>query len=213
MRKNLIALFFLSFNSLFCFGQELNIRVNISTPKLKLADPKVFKTLEIAITEFLNNTQWTSDQFEDVEKIEGSLQINITEDLSTNSFVADFYIQAVRPIYLSSTTSTLLNHVDRGVPINYEEQNSINNNANGFTDNLSAILSYYAYLILGFDYDSFAPMGGQDHFQVAQNIVSSIPPNVSSGDRGWLSLGNSRNRYWLLENILNPRVRPYRLAL
>ena len=140
-------------------AQELNIRVNISTPTLKLADPKVFRTLETAITEFMNNSLWTDDEFEDIEKIDGSIQINVTEDLSTNSFIADFYVQAVRPIYSASATTTLLNHVDRSVPFNYEELTPIQNNANGFTDNLSAILSYYAYLIIGFDYDSFFTHG------------------------------------------------------
>lgn len=199
------------FHSL-CLAQELKINVNISTPKLKIADPKVFNTLETAISEFLNNTKWTDDDFEDGEQIEGSLQINIKEDLSTNSFIADIYVQSVRPVFNSGYNSTLLNHVDRDVRFNYEELTPIQNNTNGFTDNLSAVLSYYVYIILGFDYDTFSPLGGEKYFQIAQNIVSSVPPNISSGERSWVSLGSSRNRYWLVENILNPRVRPYRLA-
>lgn len=196
----------------FGIAQELKINVNISTPKLKTADPKVFNTLETAISEFINNTKWTDEDFEDGEQIEGSLQINIKEDLSTNSFIADFYVQSVRPVFNSGYNSTLLNHVDRDVKFNYEELTPIQNNTNGFTDNLSAVLSYYVYIILGFDYDTFSPLGGEKYFQIAQNIVSSVPPSISSGERSWVSLGSSRNRYWLVENVLNPRVRPYRLA-
>jgi len=77
---------------------------------------------------------------------------------------------------------------------------------------LSAILTYYAYVIIGFDYDSFSPFGGDNYFQIANNIVASIPPNVSSSDKAWVSLNSQRNRYWLVENLLNPRVRPYRRA-
>jgi len=193
-------------------AQELNLDVRINTPTLKLADPKVFTTLETAIKEYMNNTSWTDDEFDALEKIEGSFQINIKDDISTNTFVADFYITASRPVFGSNYYSTLLNHVDRSVTFSYEEYAPIYNNTNSFTDNLSAILTYYAYVIIGFDYDSFAPFGGDEYFQIASNIVASIPPNVSSSDKAWVSLNSQRNRYWLVENVLNPRVRPYRRA-
>jgi len=193
-------------------AQELNLDVRINTPTLKLADPKVFKTLETAIKEFMNNTSWTDDEFDALEKIEGSFQINIKDDIATNTFVADFYVTASRPVFGSNYYSTLLNHVDRSVTFSYEEYAPIYNNKNSFSDNLSAILTYYAYVIIGFDYDSFSPFGGDNYFQIANNIVASIPPNVSSSDKAWVSLNSQRNRYWLVENLLNPRVRPYRRA-
>lgn len=193
-------------------AQELNLDVRINTPTLKLADPKVFKTLETAIKEFMNNTSWTDDEFDALEKIEGSFQINIKDDIATNTFVADFYITASRPVFGSNYYSTLLNHVDRSITFSYEEYAPIYNNKNSFSDNLSAILTYYAYVIIGFDYDSFSAFGGDNYFQIANNIVASIPPNVSSGDKAWTSLNSQRNRYWLVENLLNPRVRPYRRA-
>lgn len=193
-------------------AQELNLDVRINTPTLKLADPKVFKTLETAIKEFMNNTSWTDDEFDALEKIEGSFQINIKDDIATNTFVADFYVTASRPVFGSNYYSTLLNHVDRSVTFSYEEYAPIYNNKNSFSDNLSAILTYYAYVIIGFDYDSFSAFGGDNYFQIANNIVASIPPNVSSSDKAWVSLNAQRNRYWLVENLLNPRVRPYRRA-
>ncbi len=193
-------------------AQELNLDVRINIPGLKLADPKVLKTLETSVKEFMNNTSWTDDDFDALERIEGSLQINIKEDLSSNTFLADFYVTASRPVFGSNYYSTLLNHVDRSISFGYEEYAPLFNNKNAFSDNLSAILTYYAYVIIGFDYDSFSPFGGEKYFQIANNIVASVPPAISSSDKAWTSLSSERNRYWLLENILNPRVRPYRRA-
>ena len=193
-------------------AQELNLDVRINIPGLKLADPKVLKTLETSVKEFMNNTSWTDDDFDALERIEGSLQINIKEDLSSNTFLADFYVTASRPVFGSNYYSTLLNHVDRSISFGYEEYAPLFNNKNAFSDNLSAILTYYAYVIIGFDYDSFSAFGGEKYFQIANNIVASVPPAISSSDKAWTSLSSERNRYWLLENILNPRVRPYRRA-
>lgn len=193
-------------------AQELNLDVRINTPALRLADPKVFQTLETSIKEFLNNTSWTDDEFEPKERIEGSFQINITDDLASNTFTADFYVTASRPVYGSNYYSTLLNHVDRSITFSYQEFAPLFNNKNAFSDNLSAILTYYAYVIIGFDYDSFSPLGGDKYFQIANNIVASVPPAVSSSDKAWTSLNSSQNRYWLIENLLSPRVKPYRRA-
>ena len=193
-------------------AQELNLDIRINTPTLKLADPKVFVTMETAIKEFMNNTSWTDDEYDALEKIEGTFQINIIDDVATNTFVADFYITASRPVYGSNYYSTLLNHVDKRITFSYEEFAPIYNNKNSFSDNLSAILTYYAYIIIGFDYDSFSAFGGDKYFEIANNIVASVPPSISSGDKAWVSLNSERNRYWLVENLLNPRVRPYRRA-
>ena len=205
---------------LFCFvslqfgqAQELNFDVTINTPKLKLADPKVFETLESAIAEFLNNTVWTDDEFESEERIEGALQINIKEDLSTNTFVADFYVSTSRPVYNSNYYSSTLLLVDKDAGFSYEQYGPLFNNNNSFSDNLSAILTYYAYVVIGTDYDTFSPLGGEQYFQIAQSIVNSIPPSVSGSDRAWNAVGSKNNRYWLVENLLNPRVKPYRQAI
>jgi len=200
----------LSFASI---AQELNLDVTINTPKLNIADPQVFRTLETAITEFYNNSVWTDDDFEQEERIEGTVQINIKEDLSTNTFVADFLISSARPVYNSNYYSQTIKLIDKGINFSYEQYGPLFNNANSFSDNLSAILSYYAYIILGTDYDTFSPLGGEKYFQIAQSIVNSIPPSVSGADKAWTSIGSKRNRYWLIENLLNPRVKPYRQAI
>ncbi len=212
--KNIISLLLIFFVGLKCAtAQEFKLEVSVNAPSLKIADPKSVKTLEKAIREFFNDRKWTSDDFESEELIEGSIQINIKDDPSANSFIADMYISTGRPVYNSNYTSPILNHVDRDISFNYTEGDPIRDNRSTFTDNLSSILTFYAYVILGFDYDTFSLLGGEEHFKTANNIVANIPPNISSSDRNWSSLGGDRNRYWLMENLLNARVKRYREAI
>ena len=116
-------------------------------------------------------------------------------------------------MFNSNYTSPIINHVEKDISFTYNELDPIRDNRSTYTDNLSSILSYYVYIILGFDYDTFSPLGGEDYFKIANNIVANIPPNVSSSDRSWSSLGGDRNRYWLIENLLNNRVKRYRQAM
>ncbi len=213
MTRSLFTCLIILFLKISLPAQELTMDVQITFPALKTADPKTLKTLEKAIGEFFNNTQWTNDDFEKEERIEGSIQINIKNDPSANSFIADIYVNTGRPVYMSNYTSPVLNHVDKDVSFNYEPLTPILNNRNNFTDNLSSILTFYAYVILGYDYDTFSPSGGDPYFKIAQDIINNVPANVSSADRSWAALGGERNRYWLIENILNPRVKIMRQAI
>ena len=194
-------------------SQEFNIDVSVSAPALKVADPRTIRTLEKAIREFYNDTKWTSDEFENEELIEGSIQFNIKDDPAANTFVADMYITTGRPVYNSNYSSPVLNHVDRDIRFTYNEGDPLRDSRSNFTDNISSVLTFYAYVILGFDYDTFSPMGGDAYFNLANNVLANIPPNVASQDKNWSSLGSDRNRYWLMENILNARVKRYRQAM
>lgn len=193
-------------------AQELNFNVNINTPTLKTADPKLFETLETAITEFYNNTVWTDDEFEPFERIEGALQINIVDDISANTFKADFYLSVSRPIYKSNSYTTLITHLDKNVQFSYQEFAPIYNSTTAYSDNLSSILTFYAQLVLAIDYDSYSPYGGERFFQNAKSIVAGIPTSVANSDKSWSATGPSKSRYYLIDNLLNPRVRSYRLA-
>ncbi len=201
--------------SILCYlgssAQEFNIKVSINAPTLSIADPRVLKTLEGEIAEFYNNRKWTDDNFDDDERIEGSIQINIAEDLSATSFTGSVLISTNRPVYNSGYTTVLLNHIDKDLRFTYEQNAPLRDNSVAFTDNLSSMLTYYAYLILGFDYDSFSLNGGNKYFKIAQNIVGSVPSNLSNGF-GWSASEGSRNKYWIIENLLNPRFKPYREA-
>lgn len=188
-------------------AQELNLEVSINIPALKIADPKTLQTLEKEISDFINQTTWTQDAYEPDERIEGSIQINIKDDPTANSFLADFYINTGRPVFNSSYSTPVLNHVEKDIRFKYEELTPLRDNRNSFTDELSAILTYYVYIILGYDGDTFASLGGEEYFRAALEVVNSAPPTASPS---WTRSGGDRNRYWLTQNLLDPRVRRMR---
>lgn len=190
--------------------QELNATVRLTTPKLQIVDPKVFSTLEQTIQDFLNNTRWTDDEFAPEERIECNVQINITEELSEQIFKADIALQSLRPVYGSDYKTALFTHVDKDIVITYEEYQQLEDSRDVFNDNLSSLLTFYAYLMLGYDYDTFSELGGDKYFRIAQGIINTIPPGIQGQDRGWSSLGVKTNRYWIIENMQSPKMRPYR---
>ncbi|MCB0705373.1 MAG: DUF4835 family protein [Saprospiraceae bacterium] len=194
-------------------AQEMIATVSVNTPNLSLTDPKVFQTLEASIVQFMNNQVWTNDTYEPEERIKVSITMTISEEYSANVFKADLAIQAVRPVYGSTYESALITHIDRDVTFTYEQFQPLEFAQNGFKDNLSQVLSFYAYIILGLDGDSFSPFGGQPYFQIAQDVLNNVPSSVQAGNPGWRSIDGNRNRYWVIENILSPRVRPYRQAM
>ena len=211
MRKLLFSLFF-SIITLGLSAQELDVAVRINTLKLQSADPKVFETLENTVREFLNTQKWTEDVFEQEERINANILITIQEELSPTSFKADIAIQASRPVYGSDYETPLINHIDKGVTFFYEQFQPLQFSRNAFNDNLSSVLAFHAYIILGLDYDSFSPYGGEPYFQAAQDILNSVPQSAAAANPGWRSLDGNRNRFWLIENLLSPRVRPLRQA-
>ena len=194
-------------------AQEVNARVTINTPTLQLADPKVFEDLKGAIEDLLNNQNWTDDLFEVDEKIQVTIQMTIKEELSEKEFRADMQIQATRPVYNSAYETIILSHNDKDITFTYEQFQPLRFSKNLYVDNLTSILSFYMYVILGLDYDTFEPFGGEEYFVEAQNIINAIPPDVAASAKGWRSLDGNRNRYWIIESMLNPRVRPFRQAM
>jgi hypothetical protein len=213
MLKPIIFTLLACYVSMSALAQELDAKVRLTTPKLQLVDPKVFNTLEQTIQDFLNNTRWTDDDFSDEERIECNVQINITEELNEQNFKADIAIQSLRPVYGADYKTALLSMVDKDVIITYEEYQQLEDSRDIFNDNLSSVLTFYAYLILGYDYDTFSELGGDQYFRVAQGVINTIPPGVQGQDRGWSSLGQKNNRYWIIENMQSPKMRPYREAM
>ncbi len=192
-------------------AQELIYQINISAPKIQQVDPKVFRTLETNLTEFLNNRKWTDDVFTQEEKIKCNVQITIDEEISLTSFRGQIMIQASRPVYGTTYETTLFNHQDKDFIFNFDEAQPLIYTDNAFTENLTHVFAFYSYFILGLDYDSFSPYGGDRYFQIASEIVSSVPTTERTG-QGWKSSDGSINRYWLSENIMSPRCRPFRRA-
>ena len=195
------------------FAQDIDFQININTPKLQTTDPAVFTSLKNAMRDFVDNVDWSPDAFEPEERIKCSIQLTIKEELSANTFSADMAIQAVRPVYGSTYETILLSHVDKDVSFQYEQFQPLIYSKNAFKDNLSSILAFYANIVLGMDYDSFSPFGGEQFFQTANDILNIVPPAITQSFPGWRSLDGRRNRYWIIENILSPKFRVYRSAM
>lgn len=188
-------------------AQELKFNVRVNVLALQTVDPKVFTTLEQALNDLLNSQKWTTDEFESDERINCNLLITLKKELSPTSFEVDIAIQSSRPVYGSEYETPVFNHYDEGVAFEYEQYQPMQFTRNSYNNNLVSTLAFYAYIILGLDYDTFSPLGGERFFLEAQEIVNSVPSGASGG---WASGGNGRNRYWLTENLLSPRVRPLR---
>jgi hypothetical protein len=206
MNKLLIACCF-SLGSFVASAQELNCTVNVITAQVEGSEKKIFNTLQTAVTEFMNNTTWTSDKFTNQERIECSMQITVSERTSSDDFKASIQVIVRRPVYKTSYYSPLLSYNDENFSFKYIEFQPIEYNETGNNPNLSAVLAYYAYIIIGIDYDSFSLMGGTPYFQKAQQVVSRMQ---NSPDKGWRSFETTKNRYWLAESFNNPIFRPLR---
>lgn len=210
--KKYILSFLLLFVVVLVQAQELNATVKVTTPKLQTADPAIFKTLEKSLVELINGTAWTDDEFDIKERIKVSVTINITEEISSTSFRAEMLIQASRPIYNSTQETQLMALSDKRITFAYEQYQPLEYAKNVYNNNLTAIISFYCNMILGYDYDTFSPSGGTPYFQAAQDIMTSIPSNIANSDDGWTATKKKKNRYWMLENVLSPRVAPMRQA-
>jgi len=210
--RTAICLLILSLGSLSNVqAQELIFSVRVNAQKLQTVDPKVFETLEQTVTDFLNNTQWTDQTFASEERIECNVILTIQEELSPTTFKADLAIQSTRPIFSSTEQTRMLTHIDQDLEFSYEQFQPLQFSRNTFNDNLSSVLSFYAFIILGQDFDSFSLFGGEPYFQAAQDILNAAPQNGAF--RGWRSMDGNQNRFWMIENLLSPRVRPYREAM
>jgi hypothetical protein len=191
-------------------GQELQARFSVLAAKVSTqVDKKVFQTLQTALTNFLNSRRWTNDVVQPNERIQCSFLLTIDQDLGNNLYKGKLTIQAARPIYNSTYDSPIINFIDDNVVFKYIEFQPVEFNENRvqgndpLVANITAVLAYYVNIILGFDYDSFSPRGGDAYFQKAWNIVNNAPE--SRDISGWKSFESLRNRYWLAENLNTSR--------
>jgi hypothetical protein len=191
-------------------AQELKARVTVVTTRIgNNVNRNVFLTLQTALNNFLNNRKWTTDNFQASEKIECNFLLNLDATQDANVYNASLTVQAARPVFNSSYLSPIINFQDEGVNFKYVEFQQLDFNDNRVTgsdaqaSNLTAVFAYYAYMILAFDYASFSPRGGDPYFQKAQNVVNNAPDG--RGISGWKAFDGIRNRYWLVENMMNSR--------
>jgi hypothetical protein len=199
-------------------AQELNFTVKVNIQRLLTADPAVFNGLEQSLKEFVNSTKWTEDDFRAEERIKGNLLLTITGEAKDkndkpvpNVYTAELAVQAARPIYGSNKETTIFNYIDREITFKYEQFQPLQFSKSIFNDNLSQVVAFYAFVVLGMDYDSFSLEGGTESLQSAQQVVNVAQSAGAAQGRGWSSIeGNNRNRYWIIENLLSPRMKPMR---
>jgi Domain of unknown function (DUF4835) len=191
-------------------AQELKATITVVSNQVgNSVNPGVFKTLQTALNNFLNNRKWTSDNFLPNEKIDCNFLLNLEPGGETNVYNASLTIQAARPVYNSAYLSPIINFRDENVTFKYVEFQQLEFNENRISgsdaavSNLTAVFAYYVNMILAFDYASFSLRGGDLYFQKAQNIVNNAPDG--RGISGWKAFDGVRNRYWLVENMLNSR--------
>jgi len=192
-------------------AQEVFARVQVMDNQLPTTiDKKIFRTLESSLTNFINKRKWTKDSYKINEKIECQFLINLKNVIDQNTFEASLTIQSGRPVYQSAYLSPIINYQDANFAFKYVEGQPMEFNENRVSgsdplvSNLTAVIVYYVYVILGYDYDSFSLRGGDEYFQKALNIVNNAPD--AGQISGWKSYeNNNRNRYWLTENLINNR--------
>ncbi len=205
----LYILVLLSIMGVSSFAQELDCRVSINSSKVQGTNKQVFSTLQEAIRDFMNTKNWTNNVFEINERIECNLLITITEQPSSDIYKGKIQVQSRRPIYGTSFNSLMLNYIDNDIEFTYEEYDPIEFSPTTHISNLSSILAYYAYMIIGLDYDSYSLMGGTPYFQLAEKIVTNAQSTSESGWKAFESRSR-KNRYWFVNNILDDNYKPLR---
>lgn len=204
--KVLTAVVFILFSQLLK-AQELNCQISVMTPQISGSDKSIYDKLQTDLRDFMNNKKWTNDEWLNQERIECSMVITISDRPSTDEFKASIQVQSRRPVYRSSYNSPMFNYQDNNFTFKYVQDQLIEFDESTINSNLTAVLAYYAYIIIGLDYDSFSPMGGTPYFAKAQNIVNNAQ---SLPDIGWKAFESTRNRYWLAENLMNTSFQPLR---
>lgn len=179
-------------------AQELNCQISVSTRQVEGTDRQIYNTLQTALFEFMNNRKWSNYSFNVEERIEATMMINVTERVSSDEFKGTINVVVRRPVFKSSYNTVLLNHIDKDFVFKYVEMQPIEFQDNSFISELTAVIGYYSYIVMGLDFDSFSPNGGTPFFEKAQNLVNL---GQGSANPGWKAFEGTKNRYWLVENL------------
>ena len=189
-------------------AQELDARISINHSQVQGTDASVFDDLEQNLTRFVNERQWTSMQLYKNERIQCSFNITVTKyDKASNVFTCKAVVQANRPVYNASYTTTLYSNTDNDFNFEYAQFDQIQFNEEQVDNQLTALMAYYAYLIIGLDLDSFAPMGGEDVLQRCMNLTNNAQ-NLNYP--GWKAFDSSRNRFAIINDYLDGAMKPFR---
>ena len=205
----LLCLLFTIHCSLFtASAQELQVKVNINHSQIQGTDNSVFDNLQQTLEQFINERQWTDLQFQENERIQCNLNITVSKYVrEENKFECTALIQANRPVFNASYTTTLYNNRDANFHFEFAQFDQLNYNDQTVDNQLTALVAYYAYLIIGLDLDSFSPLGGTDILQRCMQLVNNAQ---DLGYPGWKSFEDSRNRFAIINDYLDEQLKPFR---
>lgn len=192
-------------------AQELNCKVKIIHSQIQGTNNSVFETLETAIREFMNNRSWTEMQYKPQERIDCTLNFTIKQyKAAENSFTGELLFQLTRPVYNSTYNTTVFSMRDDNISFTYKEYDPLEFNISTMDNNLTAILAYYAYLFIGMDMDTFAPLGGSDVLHTVENIVNNAQ---NLGEKGWKAFDDNRNRHGIINDYMESSMEPFRMLM
>lgn len=203
-----ISLYLFVFN---VFSQELNCKVVVSAEKLSSSNTQIFKTLETSISDFMNQTKWTNKIFKKTEKIECSLLLTLLEQNGSNGFKGTIQVQSSRPVFNSAYATPVINYKDEDLAFSYQEFEPLQFDVNSYESDLVSTLSFFAYMIIGLDADTFALNGGDEYYNSCQKIIDQID-NLNDKN-AWKTNTNKFNRYHLLNKLMSPAFRIFRQTL
>ena len=210
--RSIIAVIALSCYALSASANELRCTVTINSDQIQGSNKEMFNTLQQSIEEFVNNSKWTDLTFQEKERIECSMML-VVKSVSDNILKCEFTCQTRRPVFGTTYSTPLLNFQDRDFSFSYQEFDRLDFQTSTFTSNLTALIAYYCYLIIGYDMDSFSRMGGTPYFQMCENIVTAAQSaSLDEAEaKGWKAFDSNRNRYALINNLMDEAFKPYRM--
>ncbi|HRG87724.1 MAG TPA: DUF4835 family protein [Chitinophagales bacterium] len=191
---------------------ELKCQLTVNAQRVVGVDPSVFQTMQTALSEFMNNKSWTNDQFAPEERIECSMFINIDGSSAQDVYNASITVQLSRPVFNSSYSSPMFNFIDKDCILTYAQNQPLDFNVNQYQSNLTSILGFYAYVLIGLDYETMSKGGGTKYFTMAEQVLNNVPTN-SPDSKGWKPFDSQRNRYWLINSLQASKYEQFRVAL
>ncbi|MBO0341231.1 MAG: DUF4835 family protein [Bacteroidota bacterium] len=207
--RNILFSVFLLFTAFGTCAQELNCEVTVNSDQVGQTNQQIFRTLERSLNDFVNKTKWTNRTYRENERVNARMFITVTQ-YESDRFEANIQIQSTRPVYNTTYESPVFNYKDNAFNFQYQEFQPLVYNPNNFNSNLVGVISYYVYVILGLDADTFSLEGGNDFYRQAQNIVTQAQ---SSSYSGWSQETGDRSRFELVDNLLSNSFREYRIAM
>lgn len=209
MARKLLVLLTLLIAAWPASAQELQCDVVVNSEQVQYTDRQLFTDMQTRVFEFMNNRRWTSQQYRADERIKCRLLINLTEMPEIGVFKANVQVLSVRPAYGTGYESTLFSFIDKDWTFRFSNAEPLDYAENNYTSNLSSMLAFYAYMIIGMDNDSFGRLGGAAAFDQARSILN-VASSQGAGYAGWKAFDSNRNRYWLIDNVQDPQFLPFR---